>query len=471
MNFRIMRRVAGPLMLAWVLPTFSLAADELYVAGKRNWRVAQYPPAYNLLLQYRVAPYGRTAEVDYMLGTSACRMEGLRDRGAQMLSWLFYNYALTNRSRDLVAREWNNCRATSTALEELRGDALNAVESLISAGATVRAKMFYWMDQGSPVASYPAKALREIDPALLKARVVSLTDEPGARKSVRSLAPGFRVERAGRFIFATNVAAHGKPALTRFAQRLEQYIDFLATRYGIVKPDHFLTIYLVSGVGDLRKLGERIHGLDISPATIGYTFRDDLSAVAVIPGEQIGTLFHELFHLLVRNNFGDIPQWLDEGMAGLYEVSAACPGEVRGLPNWRGRVLKEFWHLRPSVAQVISADWFNAEAPEVGHPTDDLDEKTQRMAATMAAARYFVLYLQERNLLQALYEKFQRRDPFSSTGTDPRAQALSLVENVFQQPIRDIDRDFADWFKRLPLDGSRAPVGQECFAIEKYTPG
>ena len=38
-----------------------------------------------------------------------------------------------------------------------------------------------------------------------------------------------------------------------------------------------------------------------------------------------------------RNNFGDIPPWLDEGMASLYEVSEVSGNHILGLPNWARR--------------------------------------------------------------------------------------------------------------------------------------
>ena len=88
-------------------------------------------------------------------------------------------------------------------------------------------------------------------------------------------------------------------------------------------------------------------------SSIGYSFQPNMSRVAVIPSTTIGTLAHELFHLMVRNDFGDIPPWMDEGMAALYEVSRIRGTMIAGIPNWRGTVLERFWDIRPSVEDLV----------------------------------------------------------------------------------------------------------------------
>src|ERR1051325_10177877 len=93
------------------------------------------------------------------------------------------------------------------------------------------------------------------------------------------------------------------------------------TTYDMPAPSYFITVYLVPNDGILGLLASLIHGITIYEGTIGYSFPYDQSITAIIPRMIFGTLKHELFHLMVRKNFGDIPPWLEEGMATLYEVS------------------------------------------------------------------------------------------------------------------------------------------------------
>ena len=54
--------------------------------------------------------------------------------------------------------------------------------------------------------------------------------------------------------------------------------------------------YRAGEVAKMREVAERVHGIGVSPSSIGYSFRDDLSMVGIIPGEIYGTLAHELAH-------------------------------------------------------------------------------------------------------------------------------------------------------------------------------
>ena len=123
-----------------------------------------------------------------------------------------------------------------------------------------------------------------------------------------------------------------------------------------------MRIELVRDGWEVKQLAERRHGLDVSSATIGYAFVEDASIVAAVPTTAAGTVLHELFHLLVRSNFGDVPQWLDEGIAGLYEVSGRRGDVYFGLENWRRKVLETTWDVRPDLAELIRAEWFLFDA-------------------------------------------------------------------------------------------------------------
>ena len=427
-------------------------ADMLYDEGKTHWYAAQYPDAYQKLLTYREEPYGRTAQVDYMLGTSGCRLSNRRDWGARVLRLMLYNYPLVEQSRQLVRRELDLCLNGPATLGSLAQTSLTAIDGFISAGASGNGKLYYYTDpQKNPVSTYPARHKRNIPRETLLARTTPLGDGDTALSKIKKLAPGFQVAAVGRFIVASN-SGHSPESMRKIAAQLDRYLDFLVRTYRVALPDRYVTIYLVPTVQQLRGLADQLHGLDVNAATIGYTYRDDLSVVAVISGEQIGTLFHEFFHLAVRNNFGDIPQWLDEGIASLYEVSAFYGDTVLGEPNWRGRVLRDFWSIRPTLAQVITSEWFPFDVFEITHDTDGFKDSSRRLAAHMATGRYFILYLQEHGVLARIYRQYQSRD-VDVVGDDVNGTAVKLVENALGKPIAVVQSDFEAWFVTVEKDG------------------
>lgn len=157
-----------------------------------------------------------------------------------------------------------------------------------------------------------------------------------------------------------------------------------------------------------------------------YSRTEHRIVVNIATGE--GTLAHELTHALAHADFPDLPEWLDEGLASLYEECEFSSDGVRliGLPNWRGAVLQgscRAGQLRP-VAEMAS-DRFAAE-----------DASTE-----YAQARYFCLFLQKRGLLEAFYRKCRANSKSDPSGMD------TLAELLGSEDLEDIDRQFLSWFK------------------------
>jgi hypothetical protein len=391
----------------------------------------QYREVLQLLIAYRERPYGRTAEVDYMIATSACRVPGLQDAASKHFRWILDNYNLTASQRAVVETERQSCAS---------GGAPSAAPiGTLLAHAGVGGKEFSWFgSELTPVTTDPVTVVRAIESAELSSRLFLISDQKSAASRIRELAgPGFRVEARGRFVLAS-ASGHAPADLDALAQILEKTLRFFTSQYSISLPSHLITIYMVPSADALRSLAERIHGLRISYGCIGYFFEEDLSVVGVIPQKAYGTLFHELFHLVVRSNFGDIPPWLDEGMAALYEVSQFTDDRLIGQDNWRGPILERFWNSRPTVENLVKMD---------GRHFNILDSEGARLqrAINYATARYVALYLQNNGRLTKLYDALRNRKPLD-VQRDPGTDAVGILESAFQKPVAEIDDDFGRWF-------------------------
>ncbi|WP_310496446.1 hypothetical protein [Sandarakinorhabdus sp.] len=429
---------AALLLLALASPA---SADPRYDRGKGDWLARSYPPARSNLLDYRSAGFGRTAEVDYMLGTSGCRIADQRKWGARVLGSILYRYPLTPSSRTLVAREQGLCLGAMAMPVLADGTARTSLA--VAAGAMARGKAYYLANGDQPVATYAARSLGPLDMAQLTARVVPLGQPERIAEALRKAAPkDARIKVIGRFAFVTT-SGQTDVQLQAIAARLETYLAFLDSGFGLKLPDNYLTLWLVPQQYQLRQTARTLHNLDVSPATIGYTFQDDQSAVALIPGTVTGTLLHELFHLVVRSSFGDVPQWLDEGMAALYEVSVTKNGKVLGTRNWRGPVLAKYWTIRPSLREVITSPWFASDTPGEDMEYRGPPQSTQSIMVQFATTRYFALYLQEHGKLAKVFARMQALQPGDSD--DPAAAALAAVEAEVG-PIAAVQTHFDRWF-------------------------
>jgi len=231
--------------------------------------------------------------------------------------------------------------------------------------------------------------------------------------------------------------------LKRVGESLEQYLQFFVSEYGMRLPPFLITVYFAADRSQLRDLARKLHGIDLAPGSIGYSFSADQSMVGWADGKAYGTFAHELFHVMVRGNFGDIPPFLDEGMAALYEVSGFEQGRAVGVSNWRGALLRKYWAERPGIKDLVQMN--RGALDDVAGPSD-AGGSSGKQAANHATARYLMLYFQERGELLPVYNAFRGR----KVSDRPAAQGVELLEAVLGRPLGTVDTEFAEWFGKLP---------------------
>jgi hypothetical protein len=438
-------------------------SDPEYKEGVAAWQVARYPSASEHLSRYRVSvPYGKLYDVDYLLGTSWCRMEGMAKQGASLLSWALQR-DMPESAAKLFRAEWQACSGAAALRKPEQLAQVNA-----GAGAIARAsgKMFYSIDaEGNAFAAYPLELVKPLPEAEYAKRIFPLgAGEAAVAATKERLGSNYRVIAVGRFVLASRT--HSEADLHSIAGKLTDYVAFLEREYGIVFPPYLVTVQLASSSADLVDIAMRVHGLRASQMNLGYTFQNDLSVTAVMTTTASGSLFHEMFHLGVRANFGDVPSWLDESLASLYETSVERGGAYRGVPNWRGQVILRMgggrdFHLKDLVA-YLSSDRVNAErsaAPEFR------SDESARMAAL---GRYFAFYLQEKGKLRAVYTAF-RDKPAWVIDMPAQEASIRLVEQATGTTVGAMEHDFIAWLGSV-IGAAPAPVPQEGTPMPKKIP-
>ena len=443
--------IALSVLLVSALGAFPVTADTLFDEGLAAWDAGEYSLAYDKLIEYRKGPYGRRPEVDYMLGTSGCRMPERHAWGHDVLDWMLYAYPLTDESRATVVDERDRCREEIMSGRTLRG--IDKIVEERAAAMTGFGEQFDWaIEEQQPITAYPLRRTRSIKAEKLAARLVPLTDIAGAESLAASLRSKARVLVHEHFLLISDVSDSAED-LIPVGQALDAYLDFLGRFYGIEPPPYFITVHLLESPKDVRKLALNVHGLDASRETVSYTYLDDASVAGAVSGDAAGVIQHELFHLLMRERFGDIPLWLDEGIAGLYEVSGRRGDDYFGLPNWRGRVLEELWGDRPTIDELIRSEWYLLDDPNAVQSTNEVrtggrpdGDNEMRQAAMMAMARYFAMYLDQRDELSKVFVALRDRG-FDELNGSARAHAVALVEDTLGRPVAEIDQDFSLWFR------------------------
>ena len=143
-----------------------------------------------------------------------------------------------------------------------------------------------------------------------------------------------------------------------------------------------------------------------------------------------GTLVHEMTHALMSPDFRDVPDWFNEGLASLYEQSTIGPDTIRGLPNWR----------LPALQTAIAKKQLRSTEEMI----DDVNFRDpERVGLNYAHARYVMLYLQDRGLLQTYYHNF--RDHFADDPTGLQ----SLKDLLSPKTMEQFDQQWQRWVMEL----------------------
>lgn len=258
--------------------------------------------------------------------------------------------------------------------------------------------------------------------------VTEKTSNLRARWESRFTEEGFNAVVAPPFVIAGN----GTPA------QLAQYRDgtvlpavkALSAQFFGTPPDEPVLIFLFESAGPYKRLAKKWFGEEDVPHYGFYRHADRSMLMNVTTG--LGTLTHELTHALIASDFPDVPDWFNEGLASLYEQAQFGPGGTRitGLPNWRLSGLREAikdGKLRPLAEMMADDDFRN----------DD------RVGINYAQARYLMLYLQERGLLEQYYSGFRAGRENDATGL------ATLRQVIAPRTLGQFEKDWRAWVMTL----------------------
>lgn len=433
------------------------------IPGYNDWCNRNYNTALPTLLHHwNNAPYGRDIRTGFMIGTSLL-LSGETAKGNAFFTHLVNNYPLYPHEAAEIRRVWDTCRNAYNTYMPLEFNITIPYWATAGVSGAPKAVPALAINDGEAFRSETIKVLESLSNQEIQDRLFHPKDYLDGINTTRNrINSNFRVYSSDRFIIACS-GRQTELDVKKIVQALNNGAQFFISHYHMREPIYLLTAYIVPTIDDLVNLARDIHKLELSQNMIGYFYRDDLSIAGVIPeGPFMGTLLHELFHLLVRDVFGDIPPWLDEGMASLYEQCDVQNNRLVGIKNWRQPILRAAFNnqQRPDLKDLIQMDWitFNRQAIDYHSENDFMNNspyEVEKQAVNHAMARYFAFYLQEQNELQCVYNAF--RNQFTACDVDRLCnntanQSVSLLEQTLgsiANNINEIDQKFADWFLDL----------------------
>ena len=202
-------------------------------------------------------------------------------------------------------------------------------------------------------------------------------------------------------------------------------------------PDHAISVYLFATRAAFVDFSVHHESVDPDHPVKLYGFFAPRSYDLVISGQEgLGTLHHETIHTIVPHlDFPDIPRWMNEGLASLFEQPQIDPdGTMHGKSNARYEVLQRALSPdagatpdRPSLAALFAMSNHEFVGGSPLTPEGTLDEAAKAAAELLhyGWARSFCQWLDAKH--HKLWDFYHAwRDGFASDKTGEKAFAAVM---------------------------------------------
>lgn len=401
----------------------------------------------------RDTTYGRNYVVDWFIAR-AVYCSDHHEKAARWYRSIQRRYTMPREFKAFLAKELAACEAGSATCPPLLDDPGDVRMGRgaqwvpqMPLMASVHDKMGRIYRCDTPI---PSDDLTEAQAELSTLLpVVAPGDTAALGRLRRTVAPTYRVDTAGSYVLLSRAGQLDRAAVKRALAKLEMARGFFLRTYGLRPPPYLITAGLVNGNRELADLGRQLHHLPVPGHVLGYSSVADMTMFGSASAEAVGTLYHELFHLLVRADVGDIPAWLDEGTASVYESAHRMADSLAGLYDYEGNfrleMLRKASAYRDEVKVPRLEDLFD-------HTWEDFDgrpgESGCMPAVHYALAKHVCLWLQDTGRLVAMVQA-HRDDLVAGADGIPVPQASSaIVERVVGMPMHEVQEAFSTWFQQ-----------------------
>ena len=233
----------------------------------------------------------------------------------------------------------------------------------------------------------------------------------------------------GTFVVA---APAGRGALTSALELTQSALAAYFNHRFATRPVRAISVYLFPNDAPYQAFCKKTED---TPCMSPYGFYSHGERRIVMNvGLGLGTLTHELVHPLVEADFPSAPDWINEGIASLFEhFYFAGIAEIHGRKNWRHpRLVRALRSKRERAAATLPALFALSDAQFRGEQED----------LNYASARFFCQWLDQRQLLWPFYQRWRDQYALDPSG----AEAFRVV--VGKTPA-EADADWRSWVLRL----------------------
>jgi hypothetical protein len=402
----------------------------------------KYQQVFDEAMQIRNSVYGKCAIVDYFIAKSLC-LDNHKQKSIEWFQFIKDSYPLKSNAKQFISNEMQSCSGNNVSPMALSN---SFTVPLPQAGVSGVSKTGYVYDCSNREQLVNFENL--VTEEELEARLFRKEEQRTAYIKTKELVgTNYAVDTSSRYILVSPASSNfSRNNVELVAKELDKAYTFFVSYYKLRAPDKLITVYLMPDIVQLQLIAKKIHNVAVPKELLGYSLLSDLSLLGIADPYNVGTLYHELFHLMIRTDAGDIPAWADEGIASLYAVSTWQNNKLMGNGNtWRIRslnsvYLREVHGKIPLLKDMLSYNWEEFNGGE--------ENNLCTASINYALANHFLIYLQQKNLLQPLVQVYRTRGNPGKAGDAPKLLSnIAIVEKLLNKPIDAIQDDFDKWFE------------------------
>ncbi len=203
-------------------------------------------------------------------------------------------------------------------------------------------------------------------------------------------------------------------------------VDAMSSNYASELPDSVTPVFLFKEYDSYKNFSVQTFGLDEKDLSPFGFYKISKNIIVIRYVSWKGSTAHEITHSLIQYDFPDIPSWFNEGLAALHEKYIYENEQMKGDFNWRIIALRRAFKENNYT--------FLKELMQ----TNDNKFYSTRTSFYYAQARYLLMYIQSKSLLDDYYKLFR-------STYDEDESGITQLEKILNKPLADIDKDFVEY--------------------------
>lgn len=291
-------------------------------------------------------------------------------------------------------------------------------------------KVSKWGGPGISISFIMKQGTVEMDPSTIEKLpqqlpIIDMADSPRPLEDlIKHRLHGINVQIFIKDVFLIAGLDDDISPQVHYEKGIKDFYSYFRNQYFENLPNRRLVVLISSRPYILIEATQRLYTeiqIPLYAPFLGYYNPADNLIMATGGSAGYGTLLHEMIHALIEADFPKAPQWLNEGLASLYERTQWTPTRLNALPNWR------MDHMRPE--DVPSLQNLANQAERIGLHSQEI-----------ADIRLLLLFLDQRQLVDDLYRLAKQQGPDFSL-----MQALvefGITENEWRTFVKNAFRDY-----------------------------